>query len=104
MFFKCFFGFSNYFVLQFLENWLSSPLLKDIWKIKGIMDESDSYEHYNVELSDDEQKLIKQTLSHRKTSEIKDDDYDEDESCDSDSSEVCGALSSNKFAALDVSD
>lgn len=90
--------------MQFLENWSSSALLKDIWKIKGIMDESDSYEHYSVELSDDEQESSKNTLSHDKTSENEDDDEDEDESCESDSSEVCGTLSSNKFAALDVSD
>lgn len=91
------------FNFWFLENWSSSPLLKDVWKIKGIVDESDTYEHNYVELaSDDEHEQIKQTpYSHSGCSGIKD---NEDESSDSDNSEVCGGIASNKFAALDVSD
>jgi len=85
--------------LYSLEYWSSSAELKNIWKVKGIVDELDTYEHNFVELSDDEQKPTAQT----DTNEIEDDESDEDESCDSDSSEVCGAISSNKFAALDMS-
>lgn len=81
---------------------MSSAELKNIWKIKGIVDELDTFEHSCIELSDDEQKP---SLSGpNDTSEIEDDGSDEDESCDSDSSEVCGAIASNKFAALDMSD
>lgn len=88
--------------LYFLECWSSSAELKNIWKIKGIVDELDTYEHSCIELSDDEQKPT--LTAPGDTSEIEDDSSNEDESCDSDSSEICGAIASNKFAALDVSD
>lgn len=93
--------------LCFLENWLSSIQLKDVWKIKGIVDEPDTCELNNyVELSDDDQEPTKPTSSYGDISEKEDgdDDDDNDESCNSDSSEVCGGITSNKFAALDVSD
>jgi len=81
---------------------LSSAELKNVWKIKGIVDEPDTFDHSCIELSDDEQKP---TLSaHSNTSEIENEVTDENESCDSDSSEVCGAIASNKFSALDISD
>jgi len=84
------------------KNWSSSTQLKNIWKIKGIVDEPDTYEHSYVELSDEEQEPTKQmSSSHSESSEKEDDN--EDESCDSDSSEVCGVISSNKFASLDMS-
>lgn len=97
--FKCVFGF--------LDNWLSSAQLKDIWKIKGIVNEPNIiYEPDSVELSDDDQELTKQILSSHSDSNEKEDD--EDESYDSDntdsSEEVCGAITSNKFAALDISE
>ncbi|KAL4131071.1 hypothetical protein QTP88_008422 [Uroleucon formosanum] len=82
--------------------WLSSAELKNIWKIKGIVDELDTFEHSCIELSDDEQKPTLSAPSE--TSEIEDDGSDEGESCDSDSSEVCGTIASNKFSALDMSD
>lgn len=63
------------------------------------MDELDTYEHNCIELSDDEQKPTAQT----DTSENEDDGSNEDESCDSDSSEVCGTIASNKFSVLDMS-
>lgn len=81
---------------------MSSKQLKDIWKIKGIVDEPKVYEHCHVELSDDEQEETKQPLSSHSDTSEKDDDADQ--SCDSDDSEICGAIASNKFAALDVSD
>lgn len=85
-----------------LENWSSSIQLKDVWKIKGIVDEPDLFEHNYVELSDDEeQEPVNQKLSSNSDSSEKEDD---DESCDSENSEVCGTIASNKFAALDVSD
>lgn len=83
---------------------MSSTQLKDIWKIKGIVNEPDViYEPDSVELSDDDQEPTKQILSSRSNTNEKDDD----EFCDSDStdsSEVCGAIASNKFAALDISE
>lgn len=66
------------------------------------MDELDTFEHSCIELSDDEQKPTLSAPSE--TSEIEDDGSDEGESCDSDSSEVCGTIASNKFSALDMSD
>lgn len=89
-------------VCFFSENWSSSTQLKDVWKIKGIVDEPDLFEHSYVELSDDdEQEPVNQKLSSNSDSSEKEDDND---SCDSENSEVCGAIASNKFAALDVSD
>lgn len=82
---------------------MSSPQLKDIWKIKGIANEPSSYEHSFVELSDDDHEPAKQTATSHGDSSGNEDD-DEDGSCSSDSSEVCGTIASNKFAALDVSD
>lgn len=81
---------------------MSSAELKNVWKIKGIVDELDTFEHSCIELSDDEQKSTLSAPSD--TSEIEDEGSDENESCDSDSSEVCGAIASNKFSALDISD
>lgn len=97
------FKFFIAFNFWFLENWLSSPLLKDVWKIKGIVDEPDIYEHNYIEFaSDNEQEQIKHTVySHSGCSGKKD---NEAQSSDSDSSEVCGGIASNKFAALDISD
>lgn len=85
---------------------MSSAQLKDVWKIKGIVDEPETYEPSYVELSDEEQEPVKQTFSSHSDSEKEDesDDDDEAESCNSDNSEVCGAISSNKFSALDMSD
>lgn len=83
------------------ESWSSSTQLKDVWKIKGILDEPDLFEHSYVELSDDDgQEPVNQKLSSNSDSSEEDDN----ESCDSENSEVCGAIVSNKFAALDVSD
>lgn len=100
-------GFIIYFFFFFLwclGDWLPAQL-KEIWKIKGIVDEPDTYEHDYVELSDDEQGTTKPTSScHSNTSENTNDDEDEDESCDSDTSEVCGTIASNKFSALEMSD
>ncbi|VVC35559.1 GTP binding domain,P-loop containing nucleoside triphosphate hydrolase [Cinara cedri] len=84
------------------KNWSSSVLLKDIWKVKGIVDEPETYEHNYVELSsDDEPEQIKQISSYSSSSEKEDSD---DQSSDSDNAEVCGAIVSNKFSALDVSE
>lgn len=98
-------GHYNFFFFC-TENWLYSDQLKDIWRIKGIVDEPETYEPSYVELSDEEQEPIKQTLSSHSDSEKEDenDDDDDDESCDSDNSEVCGTIASNKFSALEVSD
>lgn len=85
--------------LYSLEYWLSSAELKNIWKVKGIVDELDTYEHNYIELSDDdEQKPTAQTDTNEN-----EDGSNENESCDSDSSEVCGAIASNKFSVLDMS-
>lgn len=84
--------------MYFLEYWSSSAQLKEVWRIKGIVNESVMYEHDSVELSDDEQEPKQSTSSTHSENE------DDDESCDSDNSEVCGAISSNKFSALDISD
>lgn len=78
-----------------------STQLKDIWKIKGIIDESKTYEHWHVELSDNEEPKKQTSSSHSNTSDL---DDDEDGSCNSSDSEVCGTIASNKFAMLDVSD
>lgn len=78
---------------------MSSAELKNIWKVKGIVDELDTYEHNYIELSDDdEQKPTAQTDTNEN-----EDGSNENESCDSDSSEVCGAIASNKFSVLDMS-
>lgn len=67
------------------------------------MNETDFYEHSYVELSDDERVPTRRTVfSHSDNSEQEDDNNGD--SCDSESSEVCGAIASNKFAALEVSD
>jgi len=87
--------------LWFLENWSSSAQLKDVWKIKGIMDEPDTCEFLHIyELFGDNLEPTKQICSYSDTGE----NDDNDKSCDSDSSDVCGGVASNKFAALDISD
>lgn len=106
---KCHVMASNlniFYFFVFLDNWLSSAQLKDIWKIKGIVNEPNTiYEPDSVELSGDDQEPTKQISSHSNSNENED---DEDESCDGDntdsSEEVCGAITSNKFAALDISE
>ena len=86
--------------LYYLDYWSSAAGLKDVWKVKGIVDEMDTFENSCVELSDDEQNPTQ--TAHSDTSEIEEDSSDEDESCDSNNSEVCGTIASNKFAALGV--
>lgn len=89
-----------FFFFCYLENLISSAQLKDIWKVKGIMDESNTYEHNYVELSDnEEEEPTKAVLSSYSDNSEKEDE----ELGDSDDSEVCGAAS-NKFSVLDVSD
>jgi hypothetical protein len=80
---------------------MSSTQLKDILKIKGIKEEPNTYEHNYVEPSDDEEEPIKEVLSSHSDTSEKDDN---EELCVSDDSEVCGAIASNKFSILNVSD
>uniref|UniRef100_A0A2S2Q9F2 Guanine nucleotide-binding protein-like 1 n=1 Tax=Sipha flava TaxID=143950 RepID=A0A2S2Q9F2_9HEMI len=83
------------------KNFMSSTQLKDILKIKGIKEEPNTYEHNYVEPSDDEEEPIKEVLSSHSDTSEKDDN---EELCVSDDSEVCGAIASNKFSILNVSD